>query len=484
MVHTRVHPWPRLALLCSLCGILLGLFTGLGYADAGQAPAPASVEGVPGSATHRPVRPADTYTGLTIDVRDFGAKGDGRTDDTAAIRAAIKAAHERRRIPQHPKYGYFTSFAEVYFPNGHYLISDTIDINAVKLRGENYAAIEQTNPEKDIFHTPNAWRQLIEGLTFLGGKVQLNLNNPNVDTGHVTVRDCHFYNSADVAVRVKVVSTFVKVENCVFVNCEQAIFISTDLSVVRDLWISTSPRMKNKAAIVNGGGCMHIENLLGVPRVSRGPVEWARLDGLKRIASDQRWIDNHGIVHVRNCRFGGEGGGFPAVCNFARFESRDILTEVSIADSYLYNAQDAAVVLKEVPNKLSVVNCSGLPDAVIVRVDPSLNLDTYLDKASVSIDIRNTRATWGEGLPEQLWPYRVGEIQAHAPPTKGNWRRGQFVRNLNAEGRWTLAGFEKAATPALDQPWGWLCTESGKPGTWAPVRFTSGEVLPPASLAR
>jgi hypothetical protein len=36
MVHTRVHPWLRVARLGSLCGILLGLFfTGLGCA--GQA---------------------------------------------------------------------------------------------------------------------------------------------------------------------------------------------------------------------------------------------------------------------------------------------------------------------------------------------------------------------------------------------------------------------------------------------------------------
>ena len=35
------------------------------------------------------------------------------------------AAFERRGIPQHPQYGYFASFAEVYLPSGHYRISDT-----------------------------------------------------------------------------------------------------------------------------------------------------------------------------------------------------------------------------------------------------------------------------------------------------------------------------------------------------------------------
>jgi hypothetical protein len=96
-----------------------------------------------------------------VNVKDFGAKGDGKTDDTEAIRTAVKAAYERRVIPQHPQYGYFVSFAEVYFPSGHYIISDTIDINGVKLRGESYAAIEQKNPGKDIFLTPWMWRLAI-----------------------------------------------------------------------------------------------------------------------------------------------------------------------------------------------------------------------------------------------------------------------------------------------------------------------------------
>jgi hypothetical protein len=103
----------------------------------------------------------------TFNVKEFGAKGDGKTDDTEAIRAAVKAAYEKRMVPLHPQYGYFMSFAEVYFPSGHYIVNDTIDINAVKLRGESYAAIEQKDPEKDIFFTPWMWRIAIEGLTFL-----------------------------------------------------------------------------------------------------------------------------------------------------------------------------------------------------------------------------------------------------------------------------------------------------------------------------
>jgi hypothetical protein len=175
---TQLKTLNRAALAACLGGALLGI-------------RPASAQ----EAKPAPVAP--------VNVRDFGATGDGATDDTAAIRAAVKAAFERRRIPQHPQYGYFVSFSEVYFPNGHYLISDTIDINAVNVRGEAYAAIEQKDPAKDIFTNPWAWRVKIEGLTFLGGKVQLDLGNPNVDSGHVTVVNCHFKGSSGVAVQMR-----------------------------------------------------------------------------------------------------------------------------------------------------------------------------------------------------------------------------------------------------------------------------------------
>lgn len=55
----------------------------------------------------------------TFDVRAFGATGDGVTDDTDAIEAAIAA------IPGNPSYG----GAELVFPNGMYVVSRPIVIN-------------------------------------------------------------------------------------------------------------------------------------------------------------------------------------------------------------------------------------------------------------------------------------------------------------------------------------------------------------------
>jgi hypothetical protein len=256
-----------------------------------------------------------------------------------------------------------------------------------------------------------------------------------------------------------------------------------DKAVVRDCWMTTVPLMRNKAVMENYG-VLHVETLLGVPQVRRGEPGfedgWVDPNGRRRMASNQRWIDNYGTVTARDCRFGGEDGGFAAVWNFAHYsyEYPVVPNSVTLEDCSAYNAQSTLVVLKEVPNVLKVVNCQGLNDCWIVRVAPGLDLDTYFDPKGqpfpVVIDIRGNYEAQGSGLPEQMLPYQLGEIVSTAQPRKGNWQRGQFVRNLNAGQRWdeTRQMTVPVVTAALDEPYGWFCTESGKPGKWAPVKFT------------
>ena len=59
--------------------------------------------------------------GSPYDVRDYGATGDGTTDDTAAIRAAIGAAYNE---------GANDNLGNVFFPRGTYLITDRISVPA------------------------------------------------------------------------------------------------------------------------------------------------------------------------------------------------------------------------------------------------------------------------------------------------------------------------------------------------------------------
>jgi hypothetical protein len=68
---------------------------------------------------------------LPYSVKDFGAKGDGTTDDTVAIQAAIDAVE-------------LAGGGTVYFPNGVYIVSNTITVDepGVKLQGDSRGTTE------------------------------------------------------------------------------------------------------------------------------------------------------------------------------------------------------------------------------------------------------------------------------------------------------------------------------------------------------
>ncbi len=329
-----------------------------------------------------------------INVKDFGAKGDGKTDDTKAIQAAFDTVKKYNMGGKF--YGlYYNVYPEVIFPAGKYIVSDTIKIAGSVIRGFGDAAIIQKKKEKDIFFSPRAWRMTIMGLTFLGGKNQLNLGNNNIDTGFIVVEKCKFYYSNGIAIltRKQTRSTDLVIKDCIFAYCEQVLVSHTDHTIFRDSWISTGHHMKNKAAIENRGWHMVIENILGVPIVN---------------GVDQRWIDNYGRLTCRSIRFGGEGGGFTAVVNYAKYTKECGGSWVIIEDSYINSLgnhnKKCAIYLEEIPNQVVIRNCvlAGMP---AVKISDKLNLKTYFDGAKpgmIHFDISKNVGEFTNSLPKEL----------------------------------------------------------------------------------
>ncbi len=216
----------------------------------------------------------------SINVKDFGAKGDGISDDTAAIQ---KAAAESFRINnaslsfvgQRYHNGGIGDGAqrEIVFPDGTYLVSDVVFFKRdVVLRGVGKAVIKQTAPTKDIFYFHGAFRCRVTNLEFDGGKRQLLFWTANNDSANLRVQNCRFQNSSGAALEAlshrieengkwrtigayRIVredgkeflkedvrdqakpfanSTLLVIEDCEFTNCRRAAEFRCDGSVIRN----------------------------------------------------------------------------------------------------------------------------------------------------------------------------------------------------------------------------------------------------------
>ena len=411
-----------------------------------------------------------------FNVRDFGAKGDGTTDDTAAIKAALAAA-EKTVISEQPAPGqvYVNSLPVLFFPNGKYRLSEALT-PSVHMTGEGNAVLYEPDATKDILAGTFVWRWRISGFTFLGGRDQISIGNTDTDSGRIVIDKCVFQNSAGVAVKMgdHSFSTQLTISDCVFYNCDQVLVSHCDMAKMGDTWISTAATMKNKAVIENRSGWMILENICGVPAVVPD--------------NDQRWVDNYVGLTCRNVRFGGEGGGFTAVVNKVRYSYKYPVVPAYLTfeacHAYCWGnpKRRCLIYCEEVPNQIVVRDCTGFPDLPVLQVSEKLNLDTYFDDAEARGEAC-LRYFFGpeqvelrlKEIPEQMRPYLANEVVAEAPPQKGIWHRGAFVRNRNPEGHWTPQGFVKNPTPAEQEPYGWYCVEPGKPGKWQAVRFGFGK---------
>jgi hypothetical protein len=144
-----------------------------------------------------------------LNVRDFGAKGDGITDDTAAIQKALSATRGRPRgcagycplgIPDQKAIigvGEQTEVPEIFFPAGTYKISKPLVCQGTYvLRGAKGAVIQGTSSAQDLVYVHWAYRLRVEGLEFRGGKNQLLICTCNNESSRIIIRNCKFVNSS------------------------------------------------------------------------------------------------------------------------------------------------------------------------------------------------------------------------------------------------------------------------------------------------
>lgn len=145
-----------------------------------------------------------------LNVRDFGARGDGVTDDYAAFQKAFDRANALRRKDA-KTYGLsYDSHGvpAVFVPQGTYRLSRPLLAHVTFfLTGEKGSELVFADGSDVGIYVEHAFRVTVRGLKFRGGRTQFAFWTANEDTASILVENCAFEGCADESIWTEAWST-------------------------------------------------------------------------------------------------------------------------------------------------------------------------------------------------------------------------------------------------------------------------------------
>lgn len=225
------------------------------------------------------VAPASDTTGASgawrrvvagpINVKWFGAKGDGTTDDTAAIQAAINYAH--------------TTGGALYFPAGIY----------------NHTGLTFKNNVRYIGDGKDATGVLGTVLLYTGTSDGVQVNNPiNSSTpANITVEGITFKNTARTAGKACFADTgsaYLNIRNCAFIGADrQLILDQSELTDVTDCQFEATAAGATCCVWIVNGADRNLGASAGF--TNRISIQRCQIDG---ISTAYGIVDDGGNVHA------------------------------------------------------------------------------------------------------------------------------------------------------------------------------------------
>lgn len=222
-----------------------------------------------------------------VNVRDFGAIGDGVADDTAAINRALQEIYKSSVSPTEPR-----ARRTIYFPGGTYLITSTILIPPfAKLVGDGFGSsiIKQTNGNRAIVNLCDSSFQTgasigsgsatypqdieINGLQFLNSNTNIVSAPIVIDSAsNVKIQNSKFISNAAAVSYIDLVSVrstvtgskLITFDTCVFVGGGNSLALTgATISSVRVLNSKFSEMSNAAAHLGNSTGFVSIGNYIG-----------------------------------------------------------------------------------------------------------------------------------------------------------------------------------------------------------------------------
>jgi hypothetical protein len=145
--------------------------------------------------------------GDVFNVLDYGAVGDGTTDSTTAIQAAIDAANA-------------ASAGTVFFPAGTYKLTDTVNLKAnvvLKGAGRRVTYLKQfTNSKKCLYQSNTSFYNDISDLSFTINTGVTSATLIQLEGGSSNLQSCNFVGGATGA--VVSAAYYVNFSGCEFTN--------------------------------------------------------------------------------------------------------------------------------------------------------------------------------------------------------------------------------------------------------------------------
>lgn len=138
-----------------------------------------------------------------LNVMDFGAKGDGVADDTAAIQRALDkaAAYYKTDFSRFGRSIDGLGTPEVFIPKGTYRITRPLVAGpTVTVTGVKGTVLDLADDVAVGLYLERAFRATVQWLHFRGGKTHVCFWTANQDTAAILVENCVFERSAEEAV--------------------------------------------------------------------------------------------------------------------------------------------------------------------------------------------------------------------------------------------------------------------------------------------